>query len=162
MLLSFNCYSQQLESLLKKLLQEYSSGVAIKDNSTRHLTTLKVATLTTTRLITNKRTGTKDSERGELISNGLPIYYDIGFSAGAHMGLHRKNECALYDERKFNDHKICMGLINKDGKSVLVMTIWGDYLKSAWTFPANFWGDINDENDIKTMLEIVSSYKPII
>jgi hypothetical protein len=64
-------------------------------------------------------------------------------------------------EQNINDYKTSIGLLNKDGKSELIITIWGDYLKWASTFPANFWGDIKDENDIKAILEIVSSYTPI-
>jgi hypothetical protein len=160
-LLSFNSYSQQLESTLEKLLQKYASGNWIKTDSVKQTTNLRVATFTTTRQMTNKRTGTKDSERGELNSNGLLIYYDIGFSAGAHMSMSRRKECTFYEERNFNNYKTCIGLINKDGKRELVVTIWGEYAKSPWTFPANFWGEIKDENDFKFMLEIVSSYKRV-
>jgi hypothetical protein len=159
-LFSMNGYGQKLDSTLKKLIHQYASTSHIKTDCVNHMTRLKVGTFTTTGLITNRRTGTIDSERGELTTDGSTIYYDIGFSAGAHMSSDRKNECGFYTEQNFKGYKTDIGLIKKEGKSELIITIWGDYTRSVSCFPANFWRNIDDEKDIKAMLEIVSSYKP--
>lgn len=160
-LLSLNCYCQKVELMLEKLIHKYSSEKRTKTDTSKQITNLRIATFSTANPITNIRTGTKDSEQGELSNSQRIIYYDIGFSSGAHMNLYRKSECSFYSEEIFSGHKTRIGLLYKDGISELIITILSDNMKSVRSFPANFWVAIKDENDIEPMLEIASSYNSV-
>ena len=158
-IIACNCYSQKPETILENLIGQYLKENSAKSDSLKQQTDLRVGTFLTREQLKNKRTGTIDSERGELTSKESLISYDIGFSAGAHMNEYRKSECSWYSENIYNGYKISTGLIDSIDKKQLIITVWGN-LKSAFSFPANFWTIIKDENDIKTMLEIAFSYRP--
>ncbi len=144
---------------LEKVVAEYSNSDPNIVNGLINQTNLKSGTFSTKDSIFNKRTGTLDSERGELKSNGALIYYDIGFSAGAHMNMKRKSDCTWYTEKILNDYKICMGLLVKDNNNELVVTINYNQFKPSILFPVNFWSNILNESDIRRMLDIAFTYK---
>src|SRR5262245_5905434 len=61
---------------------------------------------------TQRRTGTKDSEMGEITrADGLIVNYDIGFLAGTHMHAQRRAECLWYREQMIHGHLARIGLI---------------------------------------------------
>ena len=109
-----------------------------------------------------ERTGTKDSERGQIISaNGmLTINYDIGFSAGVHMHPKLKEECLWYREQTINGRKVSSGIMNQDEKKQLIITITEEKQKGAFQFPANFWADFDRDEEIGEIMLIALSYSP--
>ena len=123
---------------------------------------LNVGTIDVPHGYTNKRTGTKDSERGELSNpiRNLIIYYDIGAMAGTHMNSQRTPECLWYQEYSINNRKIFSGIRNREGKRQLIITITQEPINGAFWFPANFWADINKDEDIAEVLLTALSYLP--
>ena len=110
----------------------------------------------------HKRTGTKDSQMGQITDDQgkLTIYYDIGVMAGTHMHPKLKSDCLWYKEQIINAHKVFSGLMNKDGKKLLLVTITEEGSKDSSQFPANFWAYVNGNGDIAEVSRIVLSYSP--
>jgi hypothetical protein len=106
---------------------------------------------------TNNRTGTIDSERGELKCGQLQIDYDIGFMAGTHVASGNKNTFNWYNEEFVNGNKICIGLKKENDKWKLAITIRSDAdVRSA---PANFWAEVKNESDAKQVITTGFSFK---
>jgi hypothetical protein len=97
---------------------------------------------------------------GELKSESLLIHYDIGFSAGAHMGKHRIKDCSSYYDTAINGHLAWVGLIKDTAGTKLIVTI-NDYAsRNPFSFPVNFWAIVRDKADMREVLKIIFSYKP--
>jgi hypothetical protein len=107
----------------------------------------------------NKRTGTLDSERGEIEGPALKINYDMGFSAGTHMGIHKKKDCIAYYDTSANGHKVYIGLVKSEQGNELIITLADNDIKDPHAYPANFWTIVKDENDFRELLKIVLTYK---
>ena len=124
----------------------------------------------------NERTGTKDSEMGKFVRDDgkFVINYDIGAMAGIHMHQGKKDECIWYSQQflgSYNNHHrfLYAGIMEKNGKKQMIislnevisntLTISNDEV-DAFTFPANFWADITNENDVAELLLIAISYNP--
>lgn len=110
-----------------------------------------------------ERTGTKDSEMGVITSprEMLTIYYDIGHMAGTRMYPGLQQDCLWYREQIINGRQVISGIMNKSGKKQLVITIKEEIpRKGAFLAPANFWADINKDEDIAETLLIALSFAP--
>jgi hypothetical protein len=108
----------------------------------------------------NRRTGTIDSDKGEITDGHLLLNYDIGLMAGAHMHIELKPLCTFYLDTLINGRKTLIGLKEKERQSELIITIYEDFAKPTNLFPANFWADVKNEADLKNVLAIVFSYVP--
>ncbi len=108
----------------------------------------------------NTKTGTKDSEMGFLKSSSLVLNYDIGFSAGAHMGDHKKSSCGSYLDTTINGHRLVIGITSGHPMLELIVTIYGAANKaSPFDFPVNFWATVNSRSQIIELLAIIVSYQ---
>ncbi|MDT8389704.1 MAG: hypothetical protein RRC34_04245 [Lentisphaeria bacterium] len=113
---------------------------------------------------TEERTGTIDSRRGTItnLTTNLQIGYDIGHMAGTHM--HPKKEGLVwYREQTLGNQKAYIGLI-QDGQSkrvaITLLHKQGLHSGTPWNYPANFWADIEDEQQLTDLLLIALSYRP--
>jgi len=105
-------------------------------------------------IFTNKRTGTVDSERGELRSTAFVIYYDIGSMAGQRMNVQLKGQCSVYEDGRFNGVRMVIGL---QGNQMTVSILSNNYPKDSH-FPANFWAKVENAKDVSLLLQAVMSY----
>ena len=110
----------------------------------------------------HQRTGTKDSERGVITSpQGLTLNYDIGRMAGTHMYSGLQKDCLWYREQFINGRDVISGIINRDGKKQLIITIRErEQAKGVFQSPANFWADTKRDEDIAEVILIALSYSP--
>jgi hypothetical protein len=111
---------------------------------------------------TQKRTGTIDSERGQITGpNGkLIVNYDIGAMAGIHMSDHRKAECIWYKEQMIHGRRALIGLVKTQAGRALVVTFFDRDNREWAKYPANFWSTVQDDEDIADTLLIALSYEP--
>jgi hypothetical protein len=110
----------------------------------------------------NKIIGGTDSLMGEIkrADESLIISYDIGPMAGTHMHPERRVECSWFQEQIINGRKVYMGLIDKEGKKELIVTIMMDERNEPLTLPANFKATVRNKRDIADMKKIATSYQP--
>jgi len=157
--LSFSASCQSLESQLQKIVHDSSFITKIKLDLAKRTTISGSGEALLPVSFANKRTGTKDSYRGE-ISNGLfTIYYDIGFLAGIHMHEELKDSVSIYIDTFFDGHRISIGL-RRNGKSKeMIITILGTDKNDPLTFPANFWASVKNEEEMKQTLRTALSYR---
>jgi hypothetical protein len=108
---------------------------------------------------TQSRTGTKDSDMGEIVraDKKLVIHYDIGKMAGYRVHPSHKSEFQWYQEQIINDRKVCFGLKNKE----LGITIYDHYYSKEETGvePVNFWAIVNKPEEAAEVLLTVGSYE---
>lgn len=126
-------------------------------------TDLDVGTIQLPDRWTEKRTGTKDSRMGEIArpDRTLVVHYDIGFSAGTHMAasICQKMECVWYREQMIDGHRASIGLVMTDAGRELRVTILDPDLREFRRYPANFWAQVRNEEDVADTLLIAMSYK---
>lgn len=145
-----------LEKIVKKAIRKNNAA----DRADSLVTFKNDGTVWAPKKYSNKRTGTADSERGELTSPSLKIIYDIGVMAGTHMASARKNECISYFDTIVNSLAITVGLKKDTAGWELIITTYGSDKKNVFASPANFWADVKDEKDIQEVVNIAISYKP--
>ena len=122
---------------------------------------------------TQQRTGTKDSDRGEIRLPGLLITYDIGHSAGTHVSaLNRGGDTfpwgnptpfGAYEERAGDIWRATLGLRPRPDGTEVVATLLAPAPSATLpdvSFPANFWADVRTEAELRQFLAVVSSYRP--
>lgn len=110
---------------------------------------------------TQKRTGTKDSERGQITraKGGLIVNYDIGSMAGAHMSNQRKSECIWYKEQVIHGHLARIGLVETNAGRELVVRLFDTAQRFSVKYPANFWATVQGDEDVADTLLIALSYE---
>ena len=111
-----------------------------------------------------KRTGTKDSEMGEIArrDGALVIHYDIGQSAGTRMHRGLEKECAWIREYSIGKHKALIGLMQKGTAREMVATIGAKEIAAGEKnrgLPANFWTTVKNDEDLTDFLLIVASFR---
>jgi hypothetical protein len=152
MLLSAACFSQQaginIEKVVKEHLRPVSPAKTVSFNERGNLLVPEN--------YSNKRTGTKDSEMGELTRPGFLIGYDIGYMAGTHIAPLLFKEYRSYYNTSINGQNTWIGLKGEK----LVITIYDPAKGDQRAYPANFWAIVKDEKDVAEVLSIVFSYKP--
>lgn len=111
---------------------------------------------------TQKRTGTKDSEMGQITrpDGRLIVNYDIGFLAGTHMSEQRKAECIWFKEQMIHGNRAIIGLVKTKEARELVVTLLGPDIREPFKYPANFWATVQNDEDITDVLLVALSYKP--
>lgn len=121
-----------------------------------------------------RRTGTKDSDRGEVRLNGLLIGYDIGAMAGVHVSAYNRGgdsfpggnpvPFSAYEERTVKPPQAKLGLRSGPDGPAVVATLQapGRPLDdSAVSFPANFWAVVYTKAELQQLLAVVFSYRPV-
>jgi hypothetical protein len=110
----------------------------------------------------HKRIGMTDSLMGEIRrSNGpLLISYDIGPMAGTHMHPQKRGECSWFQEQTIGGRKIYMGMVEKQGKRELIVTVVMDEGSEPLALPANFRATVRSKRDIANVKKIAASYTP--
>ena len=154
--ISANCFGQDIGNKMADIIKDQLINKQV--DSTQEIIFLSRGSVLAPRLCINKRTGTIDSERGELKCGQLLINYDIGLMAGTHAASGNKNTFYWYDEKLFNGNKICIGLKKENDRWKLVMTIRSD--ADVRKEPANFWAEVKNADDAKQVVIIGFSYKP--
>lgn len=124
---------------------------------------------------TQRRTGTKDSDRGEMRLDGLLITYDIGRMAGTHISAYNRGgdrfpegnpvPFSAYEERKVGSLQATLGLRpNRSGTGIEVVATLQDpgqlLNDAAGSFPANFWAVVHTEAELQQFLAVAFSYRP--
>lgn len=66
----------------------------------------------------------------------------------------KARECVWYREKFVGDHKACVGAVKNDAGRELVVTILGNDTKEVWKYPANFWAQVQSDEDIADTLVI--------
>jgi len=155
-ILSSNAFSQELKDRLPIIVNEYA-GQNKADSSWKQIS-LNSGSVKVPLLCTNRRTGTIDSDRGELMFRNLLINYDIGLMAGTHAAAGNKNTFGWYDEKVVNGHKISIGFKEEGNAWKLVMTIRKNSDNIVREEPANFWANVKNETEIINVIKIVFSY----
>jgi len=124
--------------------------------------TLDVGEVTLPKGFVHKRIGMTDSLMGEIrrLDGALVISYDIGPMAGIHMHPQKRNECSWFQEQIIDGRTVYIGLIEKQGKRELIVTIMMDEGSEPMTLPANFWATVRNKRDIANVKKIATSYKP--
>ena len=148
---------QNIQSCLKKVLKEYSSQKPEFDARLKPIN-LGAATVLVPSPFSNKRTGTKDSDMGELSRPNFTIFYDIGKMAGAHITDRNTRNSSYFTMGTYNEYKTYIGLRKEGDKDQLIITIWERNQSSS--FPANFWAYVKSKKDIKDMITIVMNFQP--
>jgi hypothetical protein len=166
-LIARSCFSQDLTTTLQTTLKAYLHTKQIKPTFGNVLQ-LSFSTVAAVYGFLNKRTGTLDSDMGEITNGSLLINYDIGFSAGAHMNHSNKEEFDWYIENTYENQRTMVAIKKGKDSSQIVITIYGDESSNGnhkrpfnrFLYPANFWAYVKTEADIKNMLDIAWSYTP--
>jgi hypothetical protein len=149
------CFSQHADINIEKIVKERYTEISSDSSAKKLIVFTEKGTIRVPENFTNKRTGTIDSERGELTGPGLMIGYDIGFMAGTHIGPLQLKEYNSYFNTSVNGHNTWIGL----NKEKLVVTIYDPGKKEIASFPANFWATVKSENDVIEVLKIIFSYR---
>jgi hypothetical protein len=106
---------------------------------------------------TYARTGTIDSDMGTITGpQGFVVNFDVGYMAGTHMAESRRKECEWFLEHTVGGRRALTGVVRKDGKRVLITTIWSQTPRDV---PANFWTTVRTEKDVAMFMAIVTTYK---
>jgi hypothetical protein len=123
---------------------------------------LDVGEITLPEGFVHKRIGMTDSLMGEIrrSSGTLVISYDIGPMAGIHMHPQRRRECTWFQEQLIEGRKVYLGLIEKQGKRELIVTMMMDEGSDPLTLPANFRATVRNKRDIADVKKIAASYRP--
>jgi hypothetical protein len=122
---------------------------------------------------TQRRTGTKDSDQGEVRLDQLLIGYDIGKMAGAHISPYNRSGSrspggnpapfSAYEERAVGLLQVTLGLRPGPGGTEVVATLRARdpaAYRSSDAFPANFWAPVHSEAELRQFLAVVFSYRP--
>jgi hypothetical protein len=159
-------FGQDLTTSLQTILKAYLHTKQIKP-TLGNVLQLSNGTVAAVYGFSNKKTGTADSDRGEITNGTLLIYYDIGFSAGTHMSDLNKQLFDWYVDNTNENWRTMLGIKKGKDSSEIVITIYGgDNVfaqrkePSPVLYPANFWAYVKTEADIKNLLEIAWSYTP--
>jgi hypothetical protein len=121
-----------------------------------------------------RRTGTKDSDRGEVRLDKLLIEYDIGLMAGVHVSSYNRDgdrfpqgnptPFSVYEERTVGALQATLGLRpSRNGTSTEVVATLqdlGGLRNSPMTLPANFWAQVHTKAELQQFLAVVFSYRP--
>ena len=152
---SSNCFSQDLEKSIAGIINDYIN----KNHSDSNLkiVSLNSGSVLASQSCINKRTGTIDSERGELKCGQLQINYDIGFMAGTHVASVNKNTFNWYAEELVDGNKIYIGLKKENSIWKLVITILSD--TDVRSDPANFWAEVENTVEARQVIATAFSYK---
>jgi hypothetical protein len=123
---------------------------------------------------TQRRTGTKDSDRGEVRLDGLLISYDIGAMAGTHISSYNRGgdrdaggnpiSFSAYEERTVSSLQATLGLRPGQGGTEVVATLQAPgrpLHDSPFSFPANFWAVVHTDAELQQFLAVVFSYRPV-
>ena len=158
--------SQDLTTSLQTTLKAYLHTKQIKP-TLGYVLKLSNSTVAALHGFANKKTGTFDSDRGEITNGALCIHYDIGFSAGAHINNINKEKFDWSVDDDFENYRTMVGIKKEKDSSQIVITIYGGGDRSAhgnahnaFLYPANFWAYIKTEAEIKNVLDIAWSYTP--
>lgn len=110
----------------------------------------------------HKIIGGTDSLMGEIkrADGTLLISYDIGPMAGTHMHPGKRSECSWFQEQIINGRKVYLGVVEKQGKKELIVTIMMDGESRQLNLPANFRATVRSKRDIADVKKIATSYKP--
>lgn len=149
---------QHIETSLKKVLKEYSSRKKEVDARLKPIN-LGRATALVPSHFSNKRTGTIDSDRGELSRPNFTIFYDIGKMSGAHITDRNTRNSSYFTMSTYNGYKTYIGLRKEGDKDQLIITIWEPNQSSS--FPANFWAYVKSKQDVKDMITIFMNFQPL-
>ena len=124
---------------------------------------------------TQQRTGTKDSDRGEIHFEYLLIGYDIGRMAGTHISPYNRGgdrflggnpvPFSAYEERTAGPLRATLGLRpNRSGTGTEVVATLQNpgppLTDAAGSFPANFWAVVQTEAELQQFLAVALSYRP--
>jgi hypothetical protein len=123
---------------------------------------LDVGELTLPKDFVHKMLRGTDSSMGEIrrSNDTLVIWYDIGPMAGIHMHPKKRSECSWFREQIINGRKVYMGLIEKEGRRELIVTIMMNERNEPLTLPANFRATVRNKRDIADLKKIATSYQP--
>ncbi|MBL7737988.1 MAG: hypothetical protein JNK14_02130 [Chitinophagaceae bacterium] len=155
--LSSTCLCQELKDRMTTLVNGYFDHDQA-DSSGRKIS-LNRGFVVAPLLCTNRRTGTIDSDKGELLYRELLINYDIGFMAGTHAAPGNRTTFSWYDERLIRDNKVCIGLKKENDAWKLVMTMRKNSGNMTKEEPANFWANVKDEEEVRDIIKIAFSYR---
>ncbi|KQB98819.1 hypothetical protein [Pedobacter sp. Hv1] len=147
---------QNIETSLKEQLKKYSSQKTGLDTNLK-IIDLGSASVSVPSQFKNKRTGTIDSDMGELSSGDFKIFYDIGYMAGTHITDRNTRNSSYFTVGTYNGYKTYIGLRKEGDKDQLIITIWEPNQERS--MPANFWAYIKSEKDINDMITIVMNFK---
>lgn len=155
----FESFSQSLESQIKKVLSEPLFIARIKSDPNKQPTILGAGKVLLAASFVNRRTGTIDSDRGQISNSSLTIYYDNGFTAGAHVNNTIKDSFSLFIDTLLYGHRTLIGVKAGQGSKEIVITILGFDNKDPFTFPANFWAIVRTEEEMQQALMVSLSYQ---
>lgn len=149
--------AQHIESSLKKQLKKYSSQ---KTDFDARLKTIHLGrdSVSVPSSFNNKRTGTKDSDLGELNRANFTVFYDIGKMAGTHITDRNTHNSSYFTMGTYNGYKTYIGLRKEGDKDQLIITIWEPNQRSY--ILANFWAYVKSKKDVKDMITIVMNFQP--
>lgn len=154
-LLSAVSFGQLNSAGIEKAVKAYISKTLVAA-SAKKISLDNGATIFVPATYTNKRTGTKDSERGYLKGAGPEVGYDIGYSAGTWVSaLLAKNYDAHYNA-SINGYNAWIGI----NKNKLTVTFSDPDMELVPALPANFQATVNNEAEMIEVLKIVFSYTP--
>ena len=148
---------QNIESSLKKQLKKYSSQ---KTDFDARLKTINLGrdSVSVPSSFKNKRTGTIDSDMGQLSRPNFTIFYDIGKMAGTHITDKYTRNSSYFTMGTYNGYKTYIGLRKEGDKDQLIITIW-EPNQSSYIL-ANFWAYVKSKKDVKDMITIVMHFQP--
>jgi|GEM_PF-2814970 len=149
-------FAQVSTAGLEKMVKEYIGQATSAASSKKEIVFNNRGSIFVPEVFSNKITGTKDSERGELTAPGSFIGYDIGFMAGTRVSAFNAKECSAYYNASVNGYNVWIGI--KDGS--LLVTLTNPDKVNVPYFPANFWSAVKNETEAKEVLAIALSYKP--
>lgn len=150
-------HGQNIETSLKEQLEKYSSQKTGLDTSLK-IIDLGNFSVSVPSQFKNKRTGTIDSDMGELSRRNFTVFYDIGYMAGTHITDRNTRNSSYFTMGAYNGYKTYIGLRKEGDKDQLVITIWDPNEESS--MPANFWAYVKSEKDVKDMITIVMNFQP--
>lgn len=106
--------------------------------------------------------GAKDSYMGTIVraDSGLVIHYDIAGMAGTRVTPLNRDAFLWMTEHRVNGYLAYTGLYEAEGRRRIAITIHGDDREPAFTLPANFTADVDDERDVAEFILITSTYRP--
>ncbi len=154
---SITSFGQESVEKMKITLEKYVAQKTIHISDSSIIIDLNRGKISAPKNCKNKKTGTKDSERGQLKIADFLIEYDIGFSAGTFIHSGVKDDYVWYKKTILKGNDIIIGLQKTEHKTTLVVTVYGDL--DTMCFPANFRAEVKNETDIKTLLDIAVSYE---
>jgi len=149
------CFSQPADINIERLVKDRNKEIVSGGSEKKLVVFNEKGSIRVPENYSNKRTGTIDSERGEITGPALMVGYDIGYMAGTHIGPLQLKQFNSYYNSVVNGENAWIGVT----KDKLVVTIWDPAKRDIAAFPANFWATVKSGDDIVEALKIIFTYK---